>query len=521
MSTETMAGATQENHVEENENMQMKLHNKGMMLTRAWTELFSFITMYQAELTVKENAMEIAEKEIGIRKKQLESIKSSGDAESEERQILRDEIDSKEKQLTKSQSDLLIKERLLQRVESDLSSNAELLEQSKYDLFNRQDELVRCKTDLERLKSQLTIKEDQIRIKDTLLMKLEHQLMKENSDLKEQLYLEKKAHQNTKMNLRDSQQVFGQSSSSPSAMNLPEFQTAMDLSVEQEDFQPSSVTVTSNQISGIDHAQPTGDTISMSRKPHSRSSFPIYKHQKRMGPSAKWSNCNSRPTALSTRTRSFSTGLSGPNDTPDDSIPARESDVFFPLQLSPEEDSKEGILASTFQSDSEITKPVPISQPFQSEHLMSTSASGGLDASALVTPHQMDSSSQSDNEKMQLTGLGERDKFGIKQGEYDLMCPICAVLKESKAELDIHMMDHTEEKRFCCHICGRRFKFRGALRRHINGLHNQIRRHRCEICDRGFNAAHNLKFHLLTKQHRLKALCQYRENRPDTNVTTD
>ncbi|XP_064628130.1 uncharacterized protein LOC135487875 isoform X3 [Lineus longissimus] len=459
MSTETMAGATQENHVEENENMQMKLHNKGMMLTRAWTELFSFITMYQAELTVKENAMEIAEKEIGIRKKQLESIKSSGDAESEERQILRDEIDSKEKQLTKSQSDLLIKERLLQRVESDLSSNAELLEQSKYDLFNRQDELVRCKTDLERLKSQLTIKEDQIRIKDTLLMKLEHQLMKENSDLKEQLYLEKKAHQNTKMNLRDSQQVFGQSSSSPSAMNLPEFQTAMDLSVEQEDFQPSSVTVTSNQISGIDHAQPTGDTISMSRKPHSRSSFPIYKHQKRMGPSAKWSNCNSRPTALSTRTRSFSTGLSGPNDTPDDSIPARESDVFFPLQLSPEEDSKEGILASTFQSDSEITKPVPISQPFQSEHLMSTSASGGLDASALVTPHQMDSSSQSDNEKLS----NRWPDSAPRQTEGSVVslsrtCDICWKPFLTKMELKFHMAQHKQEGyTYQCNICSRLF----------------------------------------------------------------
>jgi chromosome segregation ATPase len=216
-----MDDSTEESHIEEKDNMQTKLHNKGMMLTRAWTELFSFITMYQAELIVKENAMNIAEKEIGIRKKQLEDIKSSGNIENVEIKILRDEISSKEKQLKETQAELMVKEHVLHRAESEFSSNAELLKQSKYDLFRRQDELVQCKIDLEHLKSELTIKEDQIQIKDNLLKKLQNQLMKENFDLKEQLDVEKKAHRDTRNVLRESRQLLAKVSSSAVEQKLP------------------------------------------------------------------------------------------------------------------------------------------------------------------------------------------------------------------------------------------------------------------------------------------------------------
>ena len=47
--------------------MQGELEKKGSVLTKAWTDLLTFLTKYQADLRNREKAVQIAEE--GIRKK--------------------------------------------------------------------------------------------------------------------------------------------------------------------------------------------------------------------------------------------------------------------------------------------------------------------------------------------------------------------------------------------------------------------------------------------------------------------
>jgi hypothetical protein len=165
----------------------------------------------------------------------------------------------------------------------------------------------------------------------------------------------------------------------------------LDFAVEQEDVGHSNViAATANQTVDDDEVcQKGGSTYKIS---HSSITFPSYEFNKRMGPSpsSKLSNYNSfRSPGFSTGSASilpvsYSTGH---RDISANSIPAQESDVFFPLQMSPE-DSKEGIVISTLQTDSEMTQPVPVSQPIPSEHLIKTT---GEQDSAGMNTLQMES----------------------------------------------------------------------------------------------------------------------------------
>jgi DNA repair exonuclease SbcCD ATPase subunit len=201
-------------------NMQAELQSKGAVLTKAWSELFSFITKYQAELMVKENSIEIAEKEIGIRRRQLDDMKPVVDAGNEEitkLQEVQEEFQTNQRRLNRTQSELTVKEQMLYRVQSDLNCNIEMLEKSRSELLTKQTEAIRYQGDLEGLKSELTIKQEQILIKDNLLKKLKNQLMKENAELKEELEfkertldMERRSHELTKRSLRQSKLVSSQ-----------------------------------------------------------------------------------------------------------------------------------------------------------------------------------------------------------------------------------------------------------------------------------------------------------------------
>jgi chromosome segregation ATPase len=191
-------------------NMQMELHSKGLVLTKAWSDLFSFITKYQAELTAKENAVGIAEREIDVRKKQLEETRPVAEYGNYEISRLQDEIRMKEHLLLKSQSDISEKDEKLQMMQSELICHKELLEKDRCDMLERQTEKVCDPSDLEHLKSELLLKQEQIRIKDSLIVKLENELMRENAELKEQLDVERqtleferRSHEMTKKCLRE------------------------------------------------------------------------------------------------------------------------------------------------------------------------------------------------------------------------------------------------------------------------------------------------------------------------------
>ncbi|XP_064628596.1 homeotic protein spalt-major-like isoform X5 [Lineus longissimus] len=203
------------------QNMQTELQSKGAVLTKAWSDLFSFITRYQAELVVKENSVEMAEKEINMRKWHLDEMKPVVDAGNEEITKLQEEIQTSQRLLNRTQSELTVKEQMLQSVRSDLNCNMEMLDKSRSELLGKQTEVVRYRADLERLKSELTIQQEQISIKDNLLKKLQNQLMKENAELKEQLdnerqtlELERNYHELTKMDLRKSKALLDEENKS-------------------------------------------------------------------------------------------------------------------------------------------------------------------------------------------------------------------------------------------------------------------------------------------------------------------
>jgi chromosome segregation ATPase len=172
--------------------MQKELQNSGTVLTKAWTDLFGIIMKYQLELSVKENTLEIAGREVEMRKKQFEEMKPLLQADNEELSKLQHEIQSKKRDLYQSQQELSLKQQTLQMVQSNLNSKTRFLEKSTNDLADKQNELLQCKSDVESLKSELTIKEEQMDIKDSLLQKVQGQLLKENTELREQMEMDRK-----------------------------------------------------------------------------------------------------------------------------------------------------------------------------------------------------------------------------------------------------------------------------------------------------------------------------------------
>ena len=52
------------------------------------------------------------------------------------------------------------------------------------------------------------------------------------------------------------------------------------------------------------------------------------------------------------------------------------------------------------------------------------------------------------------------------------------------------------EKEFKCEQCPYASAFIGSLKRHIDGVHEKIRRHVCEECGHGASTKNNLMYHM-------------------------
>ncbi|XP_064628122.1 zinc finger protein 227-like isoform X2 [Lineus longissimus] len=492
------------------ENMQMELHSKGAVLTKAWSDLFSFITKYQAELTVKENAVEIAEREIDVRKRQLEEMKPMVEAGNDEISRLQDEIQTKERQLNKSQSELLMKEQMLRSVQSDLSCNMELLDKARCDLLDRQSEIVRNKGDLERLKSDLTIKQEQIQIKDNLLEKLQNQLMKENAELKQQYELEKlkfeleqQSHERTKRSLRDKSK---HSMSTSNVIEIPDSPPTLDLSVEQPDFGLSN-------IISVAEAQ--------SRQPLEQDSQPSHSESQTLSNlSRQFSNAQSSTSVTIKPTKSVwpvispsvsSSCIQRSNSPSRSSVPNRShketdkfdigdisaSDIFFPLSISHAEDDKSSIDKSSggmmVSSEMNDLRGMPGLEMSDSNQEMQVPESGPIPSTGMSPPRGM-----SFMEGMQEASDGKSMRTRIEKvpslSSESFRCNVCHLSVSSAPSLVRHMRIHTGEKPYACHLCSAAFSQSNSLHRHVR-LHTGEKPFKCSFCEKKFHRRDAIRLH--------------------------
>ena len=63
----------------------------------------------------------------------------------------------------------------------------------------------------------------------------------------------------------------------------------------------------------------------------------------------------------------------------------------------------------------------------------------------------------------------------------DKCCPVCGILSRDHYDFKKHLSIHTGEKPFVCEICSSSFGRRSQLKRHIEGVHEGVRKE-CEVC---------------------------------------
>ncbi|XP_064628084.1 sal-like protein 1 isoform X4 [Lineus longissimus] len=448
-------------------NMQMELHSKGAVLTKAWADLFSFLTQYQAELTVKENAVEMAEREISIRKKQLEDMKPVVDVGNDEVVRLQELITNKERQLHKVQSDSMINEQMLKRVQSDLTCNQELVEKLRSELLEKQSNMVRYRNDLDRYKSDLSIKEEQIQIKDSLMKKMQNQLMKENTELRDQLELERRAHELerktheiTKRHLRDKEKKKSSTVSQVAVSDIQEPSPPLDLSVlEPDNFGISNIVSLSQ--SPTQEPQQRAQELS----PDSSSGVDFKVEEEEGDQRFRWQTTDrldrkSKYSDSSYDEQSQKFTVMSPKRIKVEPEAAEESEVFFPLTVS-DHDTLNTSLAddltipaqmpgtpSSGTSDSN-PGPVPISGPIPS-------------TSALVMPPGAEGAEKP------YTALSLNFP-NMKVRAWS--CSDCGRLCNSKKKLDIHRRMHTGEKPYKCTFCKCWFSQECNMKKHIQRQH--------------------------------------------------
>ncbi|XP_070708311.1 LOW QUALITY PROTEIN: zinc finger protein 771-like [Pempheris klunzingeri] len=80
-------------------------------------------------------------------------------------------------------------------------------------------------------------------------------------------------------------------------------------------------------------------------------------------------------------------------------------------------------------------------------------------------------------------------------GEKKFGCDVCGKRFTQQGKLRTHMRSHTGEKPFSCDVCGRRFSVQGNLRIHMN-IHTGEKPFSCDVCGKRFRRQDSLKRHM-------------------------
>lgn len=82
-------------------------------------------------------------------------------------------------------------------------------------------------------------------------------------------------------------------------------------------------------------------------------------------------------------------------------------------------------------------------------------------------------------------------------------CSHCGKSFKTKSHLQRHILTHTGEKPYHCNRCGSKFNQSSSLRNHIIAIHTKEYPHYCPTCSKGFLMPALLQKHLATS-HRVK-----------------
>ena len=78
------------------------------------------------------------------------------------------------------------------------------------------------------------------------------------------------------------------------------------------------------------------------------------------------------------------------------------------------------------------------------------------------------------------------------------MCPQCPSLFFGKKKLKAHLLTHTDEKRFSCELCPKKFKRKTHCTAHYKLFHSHVRSFLCCKCPKLFKLRHHLNEHEIT-----------------------
>lgn len=73
-------------------------------------------------------------------------------------------------------------------------------------------------------------------------------------------------------------------------------------------------------------------------------------------------------------------------------------------------------------------------------------------------------------------------------------CHICGRKFRYRCLLSAHMVIHTRENKFACHVCGKKFRFKGNINPHM-ARHKDERKFDCHICGKKFRSKYYLPIH--------------------------
>lgn len=107
-------------------------------------------------------------------------------------------------------------------------------------------------------------------------------------------------------------------------------------------------------------------------------------------------------------------------------------------------------------------------------------------------------------------------KHQLEKSAFKKPCPMCGKMFSKNSNIRRHIQSvHNNIKRndsnekFPCPICGKEFKFSSNITRHIESVHNKVRNHPCNLCDKSFYEKVHLNTHMAIHLDDRPFLCDY------------